>query len=316
MRPSPQPVSAAVPARVHLAGNPSDGYGGAVVSAVIPAFTAQVSIEPADQLSIQGPPVQWPSVDELVRHTSRHGHDGGDRLVTAAIVRLDSTLPPTVPRTPGSIRWSSSIPRSVGLGGSSALVLATMRAVLEWWDAGNALDDRALAGLALAAEVEDLGISAGIADRTVQACGGVVLTDARGPEPVVRRLAQAVPVDLTLLWNDAAAAPSGEYHRALRQRVGSGDPAAAETMRRLAALADLAATALEDGDVETLSDAMDASLALRGALGPMPSAALEPVAELRRQGARVNFAGSGGALVVAGPVEVPSGWSARPIRIG
>ena len=316
MRHPSDPVSAAVPARVHLAGNPSDGYGGAVVSATVPAFTADVSVEPADHLSIHGPPVQWSSVEALVRHTSRHGHDGGDRLVTAAVARLDSYLPSSVARTPGRIRWSSTIPRSVGLGGSSALVLATMRALLEWWDAGDAVDDGVLAGLALTAEVEDLGISAGIADRTVQAAGGVVLTDARGPEPVLRRIAPAAPVALTLLWNDDAAAPSGDYHRALGQRIGSGDPVSAETMSRLAALADVATTALEDGDLDTLADAMDASLELRAALGPVPPAALEPVAELRRQGGRVNFAGSGGALVVVGPVEIPSGWNAHPVRIG
>jgi glucuronokinase len=316
MPPSRQPVSATVPARVHLAGNPSDGYGGAVVSACVTDFAAQVTVEPADRLAVHGPAAQWPDVDALVRHAGRHGHDGGDRLVTAAIVLLHSHLPASGLRAPGRIAWSSTIPRSVGLGGSSALVLATMRAMLRWWRAEDTVSDEVLAGLALAAEVDELGISAGIADRAVQAAGGLVHTDARGAGPVIRRLAPAAPVEVTLLWNEAAAAPSGDYHGALRRRISSGDRATAETMQRLAALADLAATALEDGDVEGLADAMDTSLELRQALGPVPAPALEPVAELRRRGARVNFAGSGGALVVVGPVEIPSGWNAHPVRIG
>ena len=320
MRRAPDPVTASVPARVHLAGNPSDGYGGAVVSATVPDFAATVTIEDADALVIDGPRPQWSGVAELARHAARHGHDGGDRLVSAAVVQLDAHLPAGVVRRPGRIRWSSTIPRSVGLGGSSAVVLATMRAVLRWWDAEEAVSDDELAGVALAAEVVQLGITAGIADRTVQAAGGVVLTDARSAEVRVRSVTPGAPVELTLLWNEDAGAPSGQYHGDLRRRFDAGDPDVTGAMAELAGLADDAAGALERDDARALGEAMDASLRLRSRIGPVPEAALAPVDELRRQGARVNFAGSGGALVVAGPpgepVDVPPGWARRPIRIG
>ena len=43
-------------------------------------------------------------------------------------------------------------------------------------------------------------------------------------------------------------------------------------------------------------------------MGPVPTAALEPVAALRAAGATVNFAGSGGALVTNPTAAVPAGW--------
>ena len=306
-------TAASVPARIHLAGNPSDGYGGAVLSATVDDFAATVDVGPDDAFTVVGPQQRWPTIDALAHHAARHGHDDGGRLVTAALVTLDRHLPDDLVRTPGRFGWSTTIPRSVGLAGSSALVIATMRAALEWWDGAGALDDLALARLALEAEVGGLGIAAGLADRTVQAFGGVVLTDVRAGEPSVERIAVAEPIPLTLLWNEAAGAPSGDYHQALRERQAAGDAERSDTMAVLAGLADRAASAAGGGDAETLGACMDDSLRARCRLGPVPPDALAPVEDLRRIGHQVNFTGSGGALVVLGPAEAPPGWQGRPI---
>lgn len=291
-------VVSQVPARVHLAGNPSDGYGGAVLSATIPELRAEVRIHHADRFSVVGPDRSWSSMAALATSAHRYGHDGGDRLVTAALVALDRALP-AGDRRPGRVEWSTSIPRSVGLGGSSALVLATMRAAMQWWELDEP-DGGALARLALDAEVEELGIPAGLADRAAQVHGGVVMTDCRDEEPAIRRVVLAEPVELTLAWSDQAAAPSGDYHRSLRDRVASGDETVPDMMKQLADLADRAAQALESGDRDGFAHALDHSLVLRRAMGPVPRPALEGVDELRAVGSAVNFAGSGGALVILG----------------
>ena len=304
-----------VPARIHLAGNPSDGYGGAVLSTTVPDFAATVEVELDDAFTVTGPAPRWPTIDHLSRHAARHGHDDGGRLVTAALVTLDRHLPADLDRRPGRFRWSTTIPRSVGLAGSSALVLATMRAALRWWAADDVVDDLTLARLALETEVADLGIAAGLADRTVQAAGGVVLTDCRDDEPTFRTVVVTDPLSLTLLWNEAAAAPSGDYHRRLRRELGAGDAGLTEAMGDLAGLAVRAAAAVEEGRADDLGTCMDDSLRLRCRLGPVPADALAPVEDLRRGGHRVNFTGSGGALVVLGRAEPPPGWEARPIVI-
>lgn len=306
-------VRAEVPARVHLAGNPSDGYRGAVLSMTVPTLTATVVATDDEHFSIHGPADRWDSMASLADETRRLGHDGGDRLVRAALLRLDRWLDPAVERRPARIEWSTDIPRSVGLGGSSAIVLATMRAALDLWMVDEPPSDLDLAHLALAAETEDLDISAGLADRTVQAMGGVVLTDCRAT-PVAVPVTPGRDVALTLLWRAEAAAPSGEYHGRLRAAVADREPGTLAGLERLAALADLGAAALRDGDADGLGRAMDESLDARRQLAPVPPEALVGVDDLRRGGASVNFAGSGGTIVVLGPCSTAGGWTTHGIR--
>ena len=306
-------VRADVPARAHLAGNPSDGYGGAVLSMTVPTLVATVVATGADRFSIHGPTDTWDSMGSLVDETRRLGHHGGDRLVRAALIRLDRTLAPDVVRLPARFEWSTTIPRSVGLGGSSALVLATMRAALHLWQVDERPSDLSLAEAALAAETEDLGISAGLADRTVQAIGGAVLTDCRAA-PMATPVAPGRDIALTLLWRSEAAAPSGEYHARLRAAVDARDPRTLRGLERLAELADHGADALRHGDTDGLARAMDASLDARRHLAPVPPAALVGVDDRRRGGAAVNFAGSGGTVVVLGPCVSATGWVVHEIQ--
>ncbi len=311
-------ASAEVPARAHLAGNPSDGYGGAVLSSAVPGLTATVTVTPADAFSIEGPVDRWPTMPALADETRRLGYDGGDRLVRAALVTLDEHLgrlsDQRVDRRPGRFQWSTTIPRSVGLGGSSALVIATIRAAIEWWEVDDAPDGLELATVALEAETRELGIAAGLADRAVQVLGGTVLTDCRHDPTATAVL--AAPIAVRLLWHESAAAPSGEYHARLRAAVECGDRETVTGLRHLAELADGAAAALTAGDIDGLAQMLDQSLDTRCRLGHVPDAALEGVEELRRVGASVNFAGSGGTLVVVGPSPTPDGWMSLDLPLG
>jgi glucuronokinase len=306
-------VTATVPARVNLAGNPSDGYGGAVLSTVVPQLSARVEATVSHSLTVAGPERSWRSIAELRSDTERYGHDGGDRLVTAALVTLDRLLPSEHRRPALHVQWSTTIPRSVGLGGSSALVLATMQAALGCW--GLDVPPHELAEAALMAETDDLGLAAGLADRVAQVWGATVLTDCRGPAPVISAVAVHGAPEVLLAWNPDAAGPSDRYHGALRDRFAAGEPGLAESMTELAGLADRAARALATGDRAGFSDAVDGSLRARCALGPVPAAALAPVDDLRSAGAAVNFAGSGGALVIVGPVDPPAGWQSLPLTV-
>ena len=306
-------VTATVPARVNLAGNPSDGYGGAVLSTIVPQLTARVRATVSHSLTVSGPERSWRSLAELRADAERYGHEGGDRLVTAALVTLDRLVPPDHRRPPLHVEWATTIPRSVGLGGSSALVIATMRAALGCW--GLEVPPHELAEAALVAETEELGIAAGLADRVAQVWGATVLTDLRGTAPTIT----AVPVQgaptVLLAWDEASAEPSGRYHGELRARFAAGEPGLREAMADLAALADDAARALAEGDHAAFAAAVDGSLRARCALGSVPPAALAPVEALRAAGVSVNFAGSGGALVILGPADVPTGWQTLPLTL-
>ncbi len=285
-------MRASANARAGLVGNPSDGYGGAVVAAPVPDLAAEVVLADADRLSVEGPADEsgWTGVRALVEHVGRYGHEGGQRLVTAAVARL-ARAAGEVDDRPFVVRWSTTIPRSVGLAGSSALVVATLRALAERWGLDPAPPE--VARLALEAERDELGIGAGLMDRAVQATGATVLVDGDG----FRVLRGARPIPLVVAWDPAAAAPSGRYPAVLRRRFEDGEPAVVGAVDELAGLAREAAAAVERGDAEALGALVGATWRVRRGLGAVAPAHEALVAAAARAGLTATSAGSGGSIV-------------------
>jgi len=257
----PPPIVATAPARAALAGNPSDLYGGAVLAVPVTSFTARVDVRDAPATTIVG--------DE-------RGRD----LVAAAIRRAPAT------DAPFQLRWSSDIPFAVGLAGSSAIVVATLRALAA--RAGAELDALDLALLALAVEVEELGMVAGLQDRATQAFAAPVLVDMAATERVTV-VRPARPVRIAVAWCEAAGASSDEYHRDLR----ASEP---PRMDELAALARRAAGALAAGDATALATVMGESAAVRSTVAPLSAAHDTLAAAVTDAGLVPNSAGSGGAV--------------------
>ena len=111
--------------------------------------------------------------------------------IRTAARSIEAALARAVPGRTVDVRWTSDIPRSVGLAGSSAIVVATLRALARPGD--PAPDPLELAKLALLVE-QDLGIVAGLQDRAVQATGEPVLVDVAGARPIITPLRPARPV--------------------------------------------------------------------------------------------------------------------------
>ncbi|MDQ3631960.1 MAG: hypothetical protein M3417_11970, partial [Actinomycetota bacterium] len=193
----------------------------------------------------------------------------------------------------------TTIPREVGLAGSSAIVIATLRALDTLLESPIARHE--LPHAALAAEA-DLGIAAGLQDRVAQASGGLTaMTFGLDGSYAARPLDPARLPPLVLAWDARGAAASGAYHGDLRARWATGEPLVHRTMAALAEQAAAAAAAVERDDARALGTAMDASYDLRAALGPLPPRHVALVDTARRHGLRVNFAGSGGAVVALCP---------------
>jgi glucuronokinase len=250
-------------ARAALAGNPSDGYGGAVLAVCVPALAAHAEAAPA------------------ARATS----DPPSALVDAAVARFA--------RGPCAVHWRTAVPREVGLAGSSAIVTATVRALCNLHDHALAPDD--LAELVLAVEVEDLAIAAGPQDRYAQAHEGLVLMDFGGPRPRVERLDSALLPPLYLAWRTDAAQTSHAVHGGLR---GRADEAAVRAgMMRLAGHACAARDALRARDHAAFAAAVNGSYDERAALIDLDPRHVAMVDAARGAGASANYAGSGGAIV-------------------
>jgi glucuronokinase len=273
-------ASGSAHARAALAGNPSDGFAGAVLACCVGELRA------------------WAQAEHAAEPTS----DPPSALVDAAIARFG--------RGPCAVRWGTDVPREVGLGGSSAIVTAAVRALCALH--GHELQAGELAEMVLAVEAEDVGIAAGPQDRYAQAHGGLLLMDFAGPAPRVERLDPALLPPLYLAWRTDAAETSHAVHGGLRERAA--EAAVRRAMARLAGHASAARNALIAGDRAGFAAAIDGSFDERAALLELDPRHVAMVHTARATGASANYAGSGGAIVgtlpPAGPEPV-----ARALRL-
>ena len=213
-------------------------------------------------------------------------------LVEAAVrrfaVELDSGA------SQAEIRWESSIPRNVGLAGSSALVVATLRALGDL--AAVDLDPARLAALALAVETDDLGIAAGPQDRVVQAYGGLVFMDFQ--DGMYEQLDTGLLPAILIAWRPEAGGHSGGVHESLARRHAAGEELVHGTIEGLAAAARAARAALVARDIDAFGRCVDRTYDLRAGMLELDPRCIEMVDVARGCGASANYTGSRGAIVV------------------
>ena len=168
-------------ARAGLLGNPSDGYFGKTISIVVRNFGAHISLYESPELLIELQDSDrnvFRGIHQLVETVDLTGYYGGDRLVKAAIKKFCEYCDDKSIRLHGknfTIRYRSSIPRQVGLAGSSAIISATMRALMAFYEVE--IRDEILPNLVLSVETEELAINAGLQDRVIQTYEGCVYMD-------------------------------------------------------------------------------------------------------------------------------------------
>jgi len=272
-------TTARVPARVALAGNPSDGYGGAVVATCLPTFAATVTIRPEA------------TAESTVQDSA---------LVTATRARFGREIAPSADLSHLVIDVDTTIPRSVGLAGSSAIVTATIRAFAAHLDID--LPPSRVAAMTHAIERTDLGIAGGWQDEIMQAHEGTRLM-LFGGVPRHRAITPTTTrtVPLYLAWQPTTAQASSIPHGDLASRAATATPATqtaiAHAMSQLASEARRAADAIEVGDVQALKAAMNTSFDLRASIMPIEPDHQAMIDLARNQGAAANFSGSGGAIV-------------------
>jgi glucuronokinase len=295
------PISdACAPARAALAGNPSDGYGGRTLALALTELEARVEVLPlADGIELGPLPLAG------LRDLDPALAAGREPALMAAALRRLSRIA-ELPQSGFALRYSSTVPGEVGLAGSSALVVAALRALCAAFGVSLASDELALA--ALEAETEELGIAAGPQDRVVQAHGGLVMMDfaPRADRAwAVEELDPGLLPPLFVAWRSDATAHSGEYHSELRRRHERGDAEVHGCMKRLAQLASDARDALIAGDHAGFGRCLDGSFDQRRAMGPLEPEHVAMIELARSLGASANYAGSGGAIVGTIPEGLP-----------
>jgi glucuronokinase len=297
-------------ARAGLMGNPSDAYGGKTLSVIVRNFWAEAVLYEWDEVELvlsQEDHTRFASVDELLHDVRQHGYYGGIRLVKATIKRFAEYCRAQgleLRRGPFAVRYTSNIPRQVGLAGSSAIAVAVLRCLMEYY--GVSIPAAVQASLVLAVETEELGIAAGLQDRVVQVYEGLVYMDFSPQAMHVEqgfRVGRYEPLPCELLpplyiaYTTRAPEPTEVTHSSLRARWEAGDPQVRAAMRHLAELTDAARTALLQRDHATLARLMNENFDTRLRIMQPLAEHVQMVYTARAAGCSAKFAGSGGAIV-------------------
>src|SRR4051794_25086300 len=299
-------ITANAHARAGLVGNPSDGYFGKTISFIIRNFAATVTLRETPHFEIVPTPAdlaRYDSVAEFLRDQKLHGYYGGQRLIKAAITRFHEHCPQrTLPLHEGNltISYDSDIPRLVGLSGSSAIIVATLRALMKFYGVTIPLEQ--LPQLTLSVERDELNIAAGLQDRVIQNYEGMVFMDFDRALIEGRGYGEYVPLrppkmpPLYVAYDPERAEISDVPHRNLRDLFNRGDRTVVGAMQELRTLVDRGRAALMSADWDELGKVVDQNFEIRRRIMEIAPENARMVDAARAAGASSHFCGSGGAI--------------------
>ncbi len=297
-------------ARAGLLGNPSDGYNGKTISVIVRNFWAEVVLYEWDTVDIvlaEDDRARFSSIYDLAKDVKLHGYYGGIRLIKATIKRFVDHCERKGLKLHDrnfSVRYETNIPRQVGMAGSSGLIVATLRCLMEYY--GVEIPREVQPSLVLAVENEDLGIAAGLQDRVIQVYEGVVFMDfAKERERLIDcyKCYAYEPIDPTLLpqlyvaFSVSLSEPTEVFHNDIRGRYNRGEEKVVNAMRHCAELAAAGREALLKRDYERLAKLMNENFDTRRSIYNLPPWQIQMIEEARACGASAQFAGSGGAII-------------------
>jgi glucuronokinase len=294
-------------ARAGVLGNPSDGYFGKTLSFAMSNYRARVLLYPSGRLEIKPSKSDLPvfeSLDDLYRTTRWRGYYGGIRIIQALIVRFMDYC-----REQGfelenrnfTLEYESTIPQRLGLGGSSAIITASLRALVQYY--GLQIPLPVQANLVLETETRELGVPAGLQDRVIQAYHGLVFMDfsrdlmERQGHGAYESLDPALLPNVYVAVRTSLSEGTEVFHSNLRERWLRGDPEVVEAMRTWAGYAAEGRECLFKRNYQRFGELIDANFDLRSRIYKIDGGNLEMVRAARKAGATANFAGSGGAIV-------------------
>ena len=293
--------------RAALIGNPSDGYFGKTIAFTFSNFSARVTLYESPELEIvpsRRDGSTFSGIAALYEDVRLYGYYGGIRLLKSAIklfygycVEHEIELH----NRNFTIRYDSDIPNLVGLAGSSAIITATLRALLAFY--GVIIPKPQLANLIRAVENRELGISAGLQDRVAQVYQGMVYMDfdkAFFDKQGFGLYEPIRPVKLPLFYiayRTDLSEGSEVFHNNIRERFDRGEPEVVNAMKYWADLTLQARAALERGDWPKLAELMNANFDKRKEIFKLSEGNLRMVDTARSAGASAKFTGSGGAII-------------------
>ncbi len=293
--------------RAALLGNPSDGYFGKTIAFLFRNFSAEVILYETPEIEILPADYDsnvFDSISELSDDVELYGYYGGIRLLKAAVKRFNDyckTENIQLHEHNFTLRYSSNIPYRLGLAGSSAIITACFRALMEFYQVEIPL--HFMANLVLSVETEELGIGAGLQDRVAQAYEVPIFMDFDQEIMESRNYGIYQPVEkkylqnLYIAYQNDLSEGSEVVHNDFRERYNFGVPEVVEAIDSWAEITIQGRKALESGDRDRLNQLINQNFDLRRSVMNISHKNIEMVELARSEGASAKFTGSGGAII-------------------
>lgn len=302
-------IHASAPGRGGIIGNPSDMYGGTVVScAITERAEAVVSPSPLLILEVYG------HFQQITSEADLHPQPGLEYLDIAKAIwrflrrseyaasgRLD-------PNATFAVRAQSTIPLRAGCAGSTAMLIVILAAILRHLDV--VWERHELAELARQIERHELGVMCGYQDQYMVIFGGCNAVDTRGkadhgegreaPYASVEPLTADLEDLPFILANTGIQRHSGQFHARPRRDWENGDPRRVAGFERIGELGRLGKKALLQRDWAWLGELMNENHALTEELVGCGEENARLIRAARRHGAlgaKLSGAGRGGTII-------------------
>ena len=294
-------------ARAGLVGNPSDGYFGKTISFIIRNYGAEVTLFESPELTIEPNERDhsvFGSIEALARDVRQHGYYGGIRLLKASVKRFFDYCSKNGLPLHGrnfTLRYSSNIPPQVGMAGSSAIITACWRALIQFYQVE--IPRHLLPSLVLSVENDELGIPAGLQDRVIQAYEGVVFMDFNRAHVekrgygIYEELEPALLPNVYVAFTNKLSEGTEVFHNDIRGRWNRGERDVVSAMYQWANLAQRVRDMLLEGRGREIGPLLNENFDLRRRLYKISQGNLDMVETARDCGASAKFTGSGGAIV-------------------
>ena len=294
-------IVCSAPGRAGIIGNPTDMYGGSVISCSI-RERVTVQIEEGDQLELE-------TLGQ--RNVIRSGEDlelRGDYfdVVRAILAYLGA------PNLNCRIRYASDIPFKAGVAGSTALTAALVCGIMRYQGITHNL--YRLAEIARYIELNHLKVVCGYQDAYMCTFGGLNYMDFRGKQfyreeeaelyATVEPLGNYVRELPFILAHTGVQHSSGAVHKPIRERWLEGDREVTEAYAEIGRLAREGKKALLQQDWPRLGGLMNENHAIQrdlGGSGEVNEFFIRVALEHGALGAKLAGAGDGGTIIALHP---------------
>jgi len=308
-------VHVSAPGRVGIIGNPSDIYGGSVISCAV-GERAEVFVKQAEDLTLDicGHITEIRTRDDLEPSEPLPYLDVA-KAVWKYLTGDDKRHMQGLEIDPSKgfhLRAATTIPMRAGCAGSTAMLVAILSGILAHF--GVKCRRHHTAELARHIERTVLGVDCGFQDQYMAVFGGLNYVDLRdkawgweqddGPyatvEPLLKEIDGSDALPFVLANSGRRQGTSGTYHAPPRKRWEDGEQAMVEGIARTAELARYGKRALLSRDWRTLGELMNENYAIGVELFGISEANDSLVKAALKHGAlgaKLAGAGGGGTII-------------------